>query len=86
MSRVKVHINWDQVDAAVAPYIESTTDRIAAECGPHYGSSTLKYTFPGKRNVPRTHGLVFTSDLEGRLDNARHNTILKHAQEWGDTE
>jgi hypothetical protein len=82
MARAKVVINWDQVDAAVAEQIESISWRIANECGPHYGYSVKKYAFPGRQNRPRTHGLIFTDDTAGRVDNARHNRILKAAQSW----
>ena len=79
----KLVLDWKAIDAAVAGEVESTTHdirgRAQASGKGNYGES-VQFGFPGSRGQPRTHGLVFTDDIEAMRDTARNNTLLKAAQ------
>jgi len=79
----KLVLDWKAIDTAVAGEVESKTHdirgRAQASGKGNYGDS-VQFGFPGSRGQPRTHGLVFTDDIEAMRDTARNNTLLKAAQ------
>ena len=79
----KLVLDWKALDTAVAGEVESKTHDIrgrAQSSGKGTYGDSVQFGFPGSRGQPRTHGLVFTDDIEAMRDTARNNTLLKAAQ------
>lgn len=72
MSNVVVKLNMDALGAATQGAIEELTAKIATRCGSGYFGDVIW--------TDRPHGAVRATTYKARLDNARHNTLLKAAQ------
>lgn len=79
--KVILKLDYRELDKKLAPVIKDKCETIVQNAGPElgYDYNVEEWAFPGKLDVPRTHGLVFTGSYEAIADNARHNTLLKAA-------
>jgi hypothetical protein len=79
--KVILDLDFSELDAALAPTIKEKCEIIKENAGPEYGYdfNIEEWAYPGKRDAPRTHGLVYTGTYKAIADNARHNTLLKAA-------
>jgi hypothetical protein len=70
--QVRLELDYEAIARLTQDVIEEKTQEIAGRAGEGYTGDVIW--------TDRPHGAVRATTIEARLDNARHNTLLKAAQ------